>query len=289
MTGVIYCYTSPSEKRYIGQTYEELKRRARWKNMKYAYGGGLKIENARKKYGPENFKYEVLEIINAETIDELIKKLNDREIYWIKKFDTFKSGYNSTIGGRATYSEKRSASKVGFKHSEDTKKYLSEINKKRRAEHPYDTACNLQKSHEQNRKSILQYDLDGNFIKEWNCAEEAAASLNIDASSIRKCCRNEKLQASHYIWIDKTNEEILQKITVQISREYIDKLKRREKRCTPVLQYTLDGIFVKEYPSCRIAGQTISTAKSAESTISKCCKGKCKTAYGFKWIYKYDN
>ena len=49
--------------------------------MKYAYGGGLKIENARKKYGPENFKYEVLEIINAETIDELIKKLNDREIY----------------------------------------------------------------------------------------------------------------------------------------------------------------------------------------------------------------
>ena len=289
MTGVIYCYTSPSGKKYIGQTYEELKRKARWKNMKYAYGGGLKIENARKKYGPENFKYEVLDTLEATTKKELTELLNIKEMYWINKFDTFKTGYNSTIGGRAIYSEKRSMSKTGFKHSESTKTYLSNINKKRRAEHPYDTTMNLKFAHELNKKSILQYNLNGDFIKEWDCAETAGHSLNIDPSSIRKCCRKEKHQASHYIWLEKTSSIIPEKILVKIPEKELSRLKRREKRNTPVLQYTIDGLFVKEYSSCRIAAKCVSTIKTAESMIGKCCKGKCKTAYGFKWYYKYDN
>ena len=289
MTGVIYCYTSPSGKKYIGQTYEELKRKARWKNMKYAYGGGLKIENARKKYGPEKFRYEILETLEARTKEELSNLLNIREIYWIDKFDTFKNGYNSTSGGKFTYSEKRSISKMGFKHSENTKKYLSEINKKRRLEHYYPSGKNLEKAHTNACIQILQYDLYGNFIKVWNSASDAAKSLDIDASSIRKCCRGNKSQAFHFIWINYDGGEIKNKIATNFSKETIKKLLRKSGKGTPVLQYTLNDQFIKEYKSCRDASIYICGTNRIENNINKCCRNKIKTAAGFKWKYKYDN
>ena len=65
MIGIIYCYTSPSGKKYIGQTLSEIRRKSRFKNLNRNYGGE-KIDNARKKYGPENFKYEVLEKQNFD-------------------------------------------------------------------------------------------------------------------------------------------------------------------------------------------------------------------------------
>ena len=55
------------------------------------------------------------------------------------------------------------------------------------------------------------------------------------------------------------------------------------KQSKAVYQYTLDGQFIKEYPStmevCRQTG-------FYSANISRCCNGKLKTAYGFKWSYK---
>ena len=57
--GIIYKYTSPSGKVYIGQTINEYKRRNTFLNLNLKYGGA-KVENARKKYLPENFIYEII-------------------------------------------------------------------------------------------------------------------------------------------------------------------------------------------------------------------------------------
>ena len=51
----------------------------------------------------------------------------------------------------------------------------------------------------------------------------------------------------------------------------------------PVLQYTLDGKFVAEYPSLTEVGKQTGYGISH---ISKCCLGKQKTAYGYVWRYK---
>ena len=48
-----------NNKIYIGQTINEQKRRNTFLNINLRYGG-LKIDNARKKYLPENFSYEVI-------------------------------------------------------------------------------------------------------------------------------------------------------------------------------------------------------------------------------------
>ena len=58
ITGVIYKYTCPVGKHYIGQTINECYRRGLFFLAKHY--GGHKIDRARKEFGPENFTYEIL-------------------------------------------------------------------------------------------------------------------------------------------------------------------------------------------------------------------------------------
>lgn len=53
------------------------------------------------------------------------------------------------------------------------------------------------------RKSILQYDLEGNFIKEWSSILEVCKILFNDVSknpNITKCCQNKIKSAYGFIW-----------------------------------------------------------------------------------------
>ena len=49
-------------------------------------------------------------------------------------------------------------------------------------------------------KPIFQYDLEGNFIKEWISATEAGKYLNKPSSAISECCSNKRKSAYKYIW-----------------------------------------------------------------------------------------
>ena len=104
---------------YVGQTCDPVKRNSDFLNLHVTYSG-VRIENARKKYGPENFSYEVLEEIICDTEEELASRLNEREIYWIAEFDSFNNGYNNSIGGGGA---------AGYKHTEEYKQWQSEQSK----------------------------------------------------------------------------------------------------------------------------------------------------------------
>ena len=54
---------------------------------------------------------------------------------------------------------------------------------------------NLNKS-----KTILQYDKQGNFIREWVGSKQAATALNINRGSIRNCLSGLAKSAGDYIW-----------------------------------------------------------------------------------------
>lgn len=49
-------------------------------------------------------------------------------------------------------------------------------------------------------KRIIQYDLNGNFIKQWNSMLEIQRELGIWHSRIGKCCRNITKNVNGYIW-----------------------------------------------------------------------------------------
>lgn len=85
--GFIYCYTSTSGKKYIGQTKTSLKERAK-KNAK-GYKGCAAFYNAILKYGLDSFEVEILEEVPIENLDLV-------ETQYILDFDTTnpQKGYN---------------------------------------------------------------------------------------------------------------------------------------------------------------------------------------------------
>jgi len=49
-------------------------------------------------------------------------------------------------------------------------------------------------------KKILQYDLNGNFIREWSSAIEIERQLGFCRTGITYCCKNKRKTAYGYIW-----------------------------------------------------------------------------------------
>lgn len=89
MEGFIYKVTNKvNGKSYIGQTRNTVE--FRWRQH-YKAKDNKYFHRAIQKYGKENF-----EIITLEKCE--VEKLNDREIFYINKYDTFNNGYNLTKG-----------------------------------------------------------------------------------------------------------------------------------------------------------------------------------------------
>ena len=103
MKGIIYKYTSPSGKCYIGQTINEKERKNQHKRT-YIKVENLKLDTAFyksiRKYGWENFNYEVLETVD-ESKKNIFNVLNTLEIMYIKKYDSYNNGYNLCLGGNS--------------------------------------------------------------------------------------------------------------------------------------------------------------------------------------------
>ena len=61
---------------------------------------------------------------------------------------------------------------------------------------------------------------------------------------------------------------------------------RNNNRSTPVSQYTLDGEYIKTYPSI---GEVHRETGFAQGNIHKAMNGKYSHAYGYKWQYDTSN
>lgn len=108
--GVIYKVTSPNGKIYIGQT---INLKNRLKKYKYDFSGQKKLwNNCQKHNWNPNDSVEVIE-------ECLIDNLNEREIYWIGIYDSYKIGLNCDLGG---------GGRTGYVCSDETKEKLRKIN-----------------------------------------------------------------------------------------------------------------------------------------------------------------
>lgn len=111
--GIYVIKNKINSKVYIGQSVDIYQR---WRQHKSQLSRNIRenehLQNAWNKYGKDNFRFKVIEKC-------LVDKLNEREIYWIDKYNSFDSsyGYNKTDGGGQ-----------GKNVSEETKKKLSEKN-----------------------------------------------------------------------------------------------------------------------------------------------------------------
>lgn len=116
MIGIYKITNSINDKVYIGQS-ENIERR--WKeHEKDSKTKHYALYLAMRKYGIENFKFEVIEECS-------IKELDEKEIYYIEQHNSYihakdSNGYNMTLGGKTTR---------GCKWTEESKKKSSESHK----------------------------------------------------------------------------------------------------------------------------------------------------------------
>ena len=157
-------------------------------------------------------------------------------------------------------------------------------------------------------KKILQYDLSGKFIREWNNINEAITTLNLTVTneSIRQCLTNKSKKSAGYIWknfiinyplqlsideveyiLTNTNGPKGQKLKSgdKISKALKGKRKSKqhiENISKAVRQYDKQGNFIKEYISLTEAAKEV---KGWVENISQCCKGHKKSSAGYIWKY----
>lgn len=125
-----------------------------------------KLQNACNKYGIENLRFEIVEILKPGQPSSYYEEI---ETEYIKKYDAVKNGWNIDINGRNC---------IGTPMREEVKKKISIANSGK-------NNGMYGKFNEKNptSKKVYQYDLEGNFIKEWASAREIYRNLKTNIPS----------------------------------------------------------------------------------------------------------
>lgn len=222
----IYKITSPSGKVYVGQSRNIKKR---FRDYKYYKGCGQnRLFTSFSKYGVENHLFEVLEECE-------LNLLNIKERYWQEHFNVLSdSGLNCL-----------------YVNTDTCPTILSET-----------TLLNMRKA-QQNRKPM---------------SDEQKQKISASWTLERKA--NQTLKTKGRFVSEKT------KANMRKPKINIDLNELKSRTAKPVLQFSLDGLFIKEW----ISASEISRELGIKfQLISACCTGKIKKSKGFIWKFKnYD-
>lgn len=196
MKSGIYILTSPSGKKYIGQSVNLAARKKVFFSFNHTYGG-YKIDCARKKYNNKSlWDYKVLEYCDVDMLDE-------REKHYIALYDTINNGYNSDGGGNENKivsdetRKKQSESHKGMKHTNEHNLKISESLKGHTLIHTEETKDKMRLSH---NKVVVQYTKEGEFVAEYESALVAKDITGVNNAHIGKCCNGQRKSAGGFIW-----------------------------------------------------------------------------------------
>jgi group I intron endonuclease len=190
--GYIYLITNHiNGKKYVGQTVNPIHHR--WKeHIEDSYNGNKSnslLHRAIIRDGESNFGIEMIE----ECSNEL---LNDREKMYIQVYDTFythERGYNMTWGGEGhtTYSDEEIIYlwNQGYRNCEIARLLgAKDTTISLRIQSLVGNGAAQTRRADSRKISIIQYDLQGNYIKDWESASIAEKELNLSQGSISRCC-----------------------------------------------------------------------------------------------------
>lgn len=239
----IYKITNSEDKIYIGLSNNIKLRWSSYKNMSSINGNSLLKESLRK-LSYNNHVFEIVELIEYNpllTEKENGKILRERERYWIKFYKSDIEGLNRNKGGcgpgKHTPESKSKISQAntgktrsldfGEKRSklfytEEWKKKISESNKGRISPNKGKIGYNRGKVMDEEQKHkisqslkgrpkplnfkdnvakpVLQYDLDGNFIKEWSSITTASTQTKTPYAGVSLCCNGKRKFSNNFVW-----------------------------------------------------------------------------------------
>lgn len=145
----------------------------------------------------------------------------------------------------------------------------------------YDIRESEERRVEGKRKTVLQYNLQGEFLKEWRSTMDVQRSTGIANTGISLCCKGGIPSAGGYLWRYKDEWFPAAYINNYNSKESHEKGSLKTSK--PIIQYTLEGEFIQEWPSAVKAANSLGLTKNS---IGRCCLGKSNSCGGFVWRFK---
>lgn len=256
--GIIYVHINKiNGKAYVGQTIQTLQDRC---GRGSSYSTCTHFYNAIKKYGWDNFEHKILECGLNEN------ELNEREKYWINKYDSIKNGYNLREGGNQHHLTEEHKEKIKISNIKTLGRKVVCLNtgviydsitsakKDTGAEHIGDCCSGkiktagkdingnaliwryiedytgeekIQKKKQKRSKTkVLCIETD----IQYNSAKEAERITGIDSTSIGRVCNGKRNTAGgyHWKWIETPGGKPARTDNRRIK---IDKINKREMRC----------------------------------------------------------
>jgi group I intron endonuclease len=256
----IYKITNPKGKIYVGQSVNIDERKLQYKNLNAGVEKQPKIYNSIKKYGWENHIFEILEECSLDQLDE-------KEVYWGIYFDVLgKKGLVLRLGKGKGMLNEDLKKQISQKHK-GMKKPWAGKNMKLTEEHKY----KLKNGRESVLNPIYQYNMDGVFIKKWQNAKQASTDLCINNGWLSFIKDDIYKSLGGYRWTSKFYDKL-----PPITKNFNSK--------KPILQYDIDGNFIKEWGSAKEAASAL---KTHVQNITACCRQELKSSAGF--IFKFKN
>ena len=240
----IYTLAHPTtgEIRYIGKTNNIEKR------LKSHLSNHSLLEKSKKNNWIISLLREKL-VPKIEILDETTENnINELEIFYISLFKYW--GFrllNMTEGGDGI-------DWTGKKHTQESK--IKQL---------------INSFH---RKSVGQYDLENNLIKEFHSIREAANETNSDRRHISKCCNKQEIHHTHngFIWkfIEKINNyDVIEQKKVNLIK--YDKPKTTRPNITKIKVFTLTGELLEICDGYRDIEEKYECHRGL---VSRCCKEK---------------
>lgn len=242
-----------NNKRYIGSTINEPKIRYKQhlyhvyhedSENKYLYP----LYCAIRKYGEENFKFEILEQLECSE-----EELRIKENEYIEKFNTLTpNGYNQTF---------------------DTLHPINDIN----------TYKKISETKREKAKEVAEVDKDNNILKIWRSIIDCAEETKLDERKIASVCRGERLTTGNrkFYWIVNNELQI-----PKYKRDYYKGNKgttqiQSDSKKVAKIDINTNQI-IKIYDTIALAARENNCDNSA---ISKVCRKERNKCGGFKWEY----
>jgi len=132
----------------------------------------------------------------------------------------------------------------------------------------------LETHYRSNANPIYQYDTDGKFIKMWYSISDAARDLNIKAGTLSNALNGIRNKILYNFIYRSDYYDILPN---DVMKQHIS------KRLKPVVQFDLDGNFIKEWNSLKDAKNGLGLKGS---NMSLALTKKRQNAYGYIWRYR---
>lgn len=153
----------------------------------------------------------------------------------------------------------------------------------------YDEVCKeyIKPQSKIQNKPIYQYDINGNFIKEYVSIRQAAKENNIDYRPIYLCCENEnRLSYKNFIYGYTENINIIMTKIEKYKYSQINNINITHvthPKPLQIEQYTKDGEYIQTFISAKQASEITGLVLR---NIYAVCMGEKKNCGGYIWKYQ---